>query len=191
MKRKGFTLLEILLTISIIGVLAAVLLRVITAVMPDVGKAKFLKAYSTARTVISEIISDTTLYPDDEYMIDTEGTEMKLNPNYGFANTVKPPYGLYNETAYSGSCKLPNIFADRLNMDTKGTCLNVWYHSPREGVSYKFIKDGDVHKIAISAMADNNIVFGYAVVANDGDVSCENAPSKNYCETMLELRQGR
>ena len=199
MRREGFTLLEILLAICITAVIASVLLKVITAATPDVGKAKFLKAYSTTKTVIAEIIADTSLYPDSRYTDekDAQGNRKK-NPNYGFANTTKPTYGFYamaHPSRYQGDCKLPNIFADRLGMSPKdGGCTSSWYDYPRGAVSYKFAKDGTGYKITIASLAGNSdkVIFGYAEVGNDGYVTCkEVSKTKNYCKNMYELRQGQ
>lgn len=196
MIKKGFTLLEILLTLAIMGVLAAVLLRCIAAAMPDAGKAKFLKAYSATRTVVAEMINDSSLYPDTSEFLE----DGSVNPNYGFANTTKPVYGLYSDEDFSGDCKFANIFADRLNLI--GSSCDSWYVSRREGVEYllpkvnKLTSDFQIRIAPKGKTNDSEMILGGINVTIDGDVTCVNASliaednHRKYCENMLDLRQG-
>ena len=181
MLRKGFTLLEILLTLAIIGALAAVLLKVITNAMPDAGKAKFLKAYSTTRLIVSEMINDSSLYPDTD-----EASEM-----YGFANTTQPFYGFYNDPEFSGDQKFEKIFADRLSLKPNGA----WYESRREGTAYSFAKgkcdDKPAYIVTIIPRGDENNDLGKICVFNDGDVKCDEFRGED-CDVkaLMDLRQG-
>ena len=177
MLRKGFTLLEILLTLAIIGALAAVLLKVITNAMPDAGKAKFLKAYSTTRLIVSEMINDSSLYPDTD----------ETSSTYGFANTTQPFYGFYNDPEFSGDQKFAKIFADRLSLKAN----DEWYESARDGIAYKIEGDNKDYAITIAPRGDKNNILGIIKVSNDGDVKCEKFRGED-CDVkaLMDLRQG-
>lgn len=196
MRKNGFTLMEILLALGIVGVLSAVLMKVLTGVAPDVGKAKFLKAYATTRLVVSEMINDTTMYPDMD-----EESEM-----YGFANTDMPAIGLYKDSIYSGENKFINIFADKLN----ATPENGQFFSPRDGIIYKItaktFSDSGPNPICSPGngkgyqidyyVNEGELQLGRAAVCRDGDVVCQNIEGgKQYCGTeekpMHDLRQNQ
>lgn len=64
-KKAAFTMAETLLTLAIIGVVMALMLRAINRVNPDKNKVLFLKSYHAIETVIADIINDSTKY--DQY----------------------------------------------------------------------------------------------------------------------------
>ena len=83
--KKAFTLAETLLTIMIIGILVALMLRAINRVNPDKDKVLFIKAYHATEAAIGNIINDQTKY-DPTYLTDdeidaaeAEGTELNLD----------------------------------------------------------------------------------------------------------------
>ena len=186
MLRKGFTLLEILLTLAIIGALAAVLLKVITNAMPDAGKAKFLKAYSATRLTISDMINDSSLYPDTD----------ETSSTYGFANTTQPFYGFYNDPEFSGDQKFAKIFADRLSL----TYTNEnQYVSKKEGIIYNIKKDDlKGYKIVICTNSseecpkdDSSNVLGQIGVLNNGEIEeCMFRGTACDMKALMDLRQG-
>ena len=69
--KNAFTLAETLLTIMIIGILVALMLRAINRVNPDKDKVLFLKAYHATEAAIGNIINDTTKY-DPTYLTEAE-----------------------------------------------------------------------------------------------------------------------
>lgn len=84
-RASAFTLAETLLTIMIIGILVALMLRAINRVNPDKDKVLFLKAYHATEAAIGYIINDSTKY-DPTYMTDaerdsaeSEGVELNLD----------------------------------------------------------------------------------------------------------------
>ena len=62
MFKKGFTLQELLITIGIIGIVAAIVAPGIVGMMPDQKKMMYMKAYNTLTTLTNEILDDPSLY---------------------------------------------------------------------------------------------------------------------------------
>ena len=52
MKKTGFTLAELLITLGIIGVIVAILVPAVNNAMPDENKAMYLKTYDTLSDTI-------------------------------------------------------------------------------------------------------------------------------------------
>ena len=61
MKKRGFTMAETLITLGIIGVIAAIILPLINKIRPDDMKVGYLKAYDALSTSIKNI-SKSTIY---------------------------------------------------------------------------------------------------------------------------------
>lgn len=62
MKKFGFTLMEIIVTIGIIGVVAAITAPTINNIMPDKNKIKVMKAYKTLSDINAEIMDDKEVW---------------------------------------------------------------------------------------------------------------------------------
>lgn len=60
--KKAFTMAETMLTLTIIGVVMALMLRAINRVNPDKNRVIFLKSYHAIETVVSDAINDGTKY---------------------------------------------------------------------------------------------------------------------------------
>lgn len=80
MKRKiGFTLAEVMITIAVLGVLAAILIPAVMNTSPDQSKVMFKKSYYTLEKTVQAMINDDTYYPAEQ--IDA-GTGKSLGFNY-------------------------------------------------------------------------------------------------------------
>ena len=64
--KKGFTLAEILGTMTLIGVVAAMTLPVIVQARPNKELIMFRKAYAETTRIVNDLINDEDLYPDAE-----------------------------------------------------------------------------------------------------------------------------
>jgi len=167
MKSKAFTLLEILLSMGIIGIIASIMIRLIPNVMPDVNKAQFLRAITTTKIIVSDMINATPLYPDD-YTSDT----------YGFKNTTAPVMGEYADDKYSGDAKFPLIFADRFDADVTVSSGTYSFYSIRENLTYKISGTGGNYTIRF--YDNDNVNIGGVEVSYDGGTKCL-AGVKDYC----------
>ncbi len=61
-KKAAFTLAETLLTLTIIGVIMALMLRSISRVNPDKDKILFIKSYHSIEEAVANIITDSSKY---------------------------------------------------------------------------------------------------------------------------------
>ena len=85
MKKFGFTIQELLITLGIIGIVAAMTAPVIVKIVPDDTKLKYLKTYNTLTTLTNDILGDNTLYW-------TQGYQANGAPNcVGLACTSSAP----------------------------------------------------------------------------------------------------
>lgn len=63
MLKKGFTLAETMITLGILGVLAAILIPSVMKLSPDNNKVMFKKAYYTLERAVTYMINNDTNYP--------------------------------------------------------------------------------------------------------------------------------
>lgn len=106
---KGFTLAEILLTLFIVGVLAAVLIPTITQLAPNNNKAMFKKAYNVIGKAVENMINDESSYPSSAVGTTSDGTNVAV------------PSGFYVATASSKFC---NVLSDNLNTVGAVSCTD-------------------------------------------------------------------
>lgn len=84
MSRKGFTLSEVLITLTIVGIGAAILTPVIINITPDANKIAFKKAYSTIEQTVSTLINDEDYYPSCRHILLTDTSGNKFTVPAGF-----------------------------------------------------------------------------------------------------------
>lgn len=80
--RKAFTLAETLITIGLIGILAAILIPALTAVSPNRNKVMLRKAYTTLEQTVSKMINDGVDYPSGQVVTDSNGHVCQRGFNY-------------------------------------------------------------------------------------------------------------
>ena len=73
-KRLGFTLAEIMIVLTIIGILTAILLPVAINSAPDENVMKFKKGNNTLGTVIRELVNSDKYYANGDLGIRADGT---------------------------------------------------------------------------------------------------------------------
>ncbi len=177
MKKKAFTLMEILLTICIIGIIGTILAKVIGGVMPDIYKAQFLKAYNASKMIVHDMINDSSLYPDED----------TSSPLYGFGNKEAPPRGIYANGPYSGENKFPLIFADKLGVSANNVSGGTFY-STRDNLEYEITGSGAYTITFYATIKDERTALGGLNVTQDGKVSCFSA--RDYCgDKMTDLKR--
>lgn len=62
MKKSGFTLAELIITLTIIGVASALIVPALSDLIPDKNKAKVLRYYAMIGSAVDGMLSDENLY---------------------------------------------------------------------------------------------------------------------------------
>jgi prepilin-type N-terminal cleavage/methylation domain-containing protein len=116
--KKGFTLQELLITLGIIGIVAAVLAPAISNISPNKYKTRYMKAYNTLTRIVTDMIEDEDLFPN---IYDYKG---KLKSGFKSKSAVAvAPYNESSSIYYisndpATNCKFDKIFASKLNINT-------------------------------------------------------------------------
>jgi prepilin-type N-terminal cleavage/methylation domain-containing protein len=111
MKKHGYTLAELLISITIIGVLTAIILPLVNKYKPDANKAIYLTTYDSIVTAVQNMINNDKIYP----MPSNNDADSYLN--YPLTNQVAVTI---DGTAISAnSAKFCNVLA--LSFNTLGT----------------------------------------------------------------------
>ena len=114
MIKKGFTLQELLITLAIVGVVAALTVPGIVGMMPDKKKATYMKCYSTLARLTNEILDNPTFYYTT---YDNTG-----NPNCSGMDCTEISEDLREKYSIQDSLeKFPRLFAGHLNLTEEPT----------------------------------------------------------------------
>ena len=141
MIKKGFTLQELLITIGIIGVVAAMVIPAIGKIMPDKIKAKYMKTYQAITTITSELLEDPNLY----WTIYNDSGEVE---KVGLENTDEPlaedPL-IPDKSQASGNCKFAYLLYTRLNtVEDSFVCSSESTFTTTDGIDWIVAdKDGE------------------------------------------------
>lgn len=127
MKKFGFTLAEVLITMGLVGIVAAIALPSLNKAIPDSNKAKVLKAYNTITNINQKLLNDPRLYPGvenaagEECNVRQDGLSCTETP-VAWRNLVSNRYhnnsldGVVTSVALSGTRKYLNLFAMNLEI---------------------------------------------------------------------------
>ncbi len=117
MKNKAFTLTELLIALAVIGVLIAILLPVISNLMPDQNSLMAKRAYYAVQTITSDLLNNEACYPDKSQAPDIDARE-GFDDGYGYADCTMWG-GRYNED-YIGTedanSKFLTLFVNKLDL---------------------------------------------------------------------------
>ena len=115
MKRKGFTLAEVIIALGIVGLVAAISAPLINGIFPDKNKLMVLKTYKTISDITFEMLNDPSLYRKDICNFPNINAPVTC---VGLGYVTQPeviPYN--NDQNYSGITKYPYIFASKLELE--------------------------------------------------------------------------
>ncbi len=105
MKSKGFTLVEVLITLAIIGIVAAIMSPIIGGLIPDKNKAMVLKFSKTITDLNADMLNNSSLY----YSGDTNCTGLDCQQQ-----PLDSPYNA--DSKYKGATKYPYLLAGNLQV---------------------------------------------------------------------------
>ena len=74
--KKAFTLIEVMITLTVIGIITAVIIPVAIQSKPDENLMKFKKAHNTLYQVISTLINSDKYYLDGDLGIKADGSDV-------------------------------------------------------------------------------------------------------------------
>ena len=123
--KKAFTLAEVLITLGIIGVIAALIVPAISNVKPDKNKTAYLQVYDTISSTVNSLAHNSKIYPT----CNNPNVEDNVNcSQYPLLNTSRPLDERYNNAIYQGDRKLCSLMALSLGVaeDDIG-CSNTTY----------------------------------------------------------------
>ena len=129
MKKFGFTLTEMLIALTVIGIISAITAPILRGMMPNQNRIMIKRAYNITANVVKDLIDNTTLFSP----FDADGTEVIYK---GFDNTNAV---VHNGKTYSGSTKFPDLFLDSIGAtnSTASTC-NVDFQSKRTTIQTSY-----------------------------------------------------
>ena len=190
MKRKGFSLAEVLITIGIIGVIAVLAVPGISKAMPDRNKSKIVKYYNLIDKTTQELINNEDIY----YRSDIGSATSSDFDDNGLPKTStkfgciglncdsRPKNTDFNKDEYEGICKYPNLLAETLNLTNLVKCS-----SSSAGKSVGFSNDGAYWEISAEG---NDISKGYKILIDidsqeKGDNCIYNKSSCKYPDIFM------
>ena len=138
-KFKAFTLVELMIALTVIGILSALVLPMLSNNSPNRNKMMMKKAYYTITDVVNELVNDTALYPE----IDSSGNEY-----VGFDNLQSA----CEAGGCSGLGKFPSLFPKQLNIDG-----DITYGGSENSYSYFTTNDGMSWVVHSEKMTGHNI----------------------------------
>ena len=115
MKKLGFTLSELLVTLGVIGVVAALTAPAISDLMPDSNKLTMIKIVNNVETITADILENPGLY---NYRFDSEGNPICI----GLECDGKPTSAQYTSVSHSlisGDKKFPYLISEVLGLEEK------------------------------------------------------------------------
>ena len=165
MKKKGFTLSEVLVTLGIVGVIAALTVPSLMNLRPDDVKMKFIKAYGTLTSIVSDVFGDTSYYYVPAYNANGDpicrGLRCYSNNDqndYNMLNTAHPELNLpdYINWIRNPRRKLAMILASKMNLQNNISCNgNICTFTTTDGVWFRIEDTGNRHDIVIDVNPSN------------------------------------
>ncbi len=115
MKKFGFTLSELLITVGIVGVVAALTAPAVSNIMPDKNKMMFMKNYKELTTITEKLLQDPELYYTT-YTLDIETGRKKANC-IGLQCRQIPKKYPYNTDKFKDGQKYQYLLASYLGVE--------------------------------------------------------------------------
>lgn len=140
MKKFGFTLSELLVTIGVIAVVAAMLAPLLTGLMPDKDKTQVLKIYKTVVTTNQELLDDPSL----NWVQNIDGSTCD-DGLVCFGLPFNPKYS--NHQKYGYIYKYCYLLADKLSLIEEPTEGSPFTFTTADGVEWEISTTEDLRYI--------------------------------------------
>lgn len=127
--KNAFTLAEVLLTLTILGVVAAITIPLIQNTIPSTNKALFRKSYLTLQRAIENMLNDEVIYPSE---ITTNSGGFTYQRGFNYTTDPTSAAGTKNKFCY--------YLAQELNLNGSAICPEA---SPSTLESTKFATTTD------------------------------------------------
>ena len=164
MKKNAFTLAEILIALSIIGVISAITLSSIHQIMPDKDKGVVLKVFQTLNEVNRNVLGNPSLYM---FNSDCPAHIMMCN--------AKPVDGEHENDKYQGINKYPSLLMDNLTLSDSAP-------TPSGGSCSFTTSDGLVWSVA----SDSN--NGYDIIIDTGNDKRQDCTYSSSCKNPRKFK---
>ena len=158
--KKGFTLQEVLITLVVVGIVAAIAIPGMVGNMPSKDHNQLLKAYSTITRILENILDETSdMFDIDEDCADNI-LNCNLNPDLFGGNGILSSLNI-NELNDSNSKKLASLVYT--NLSIKSGELGDTTFISTDGITWTFSDDsGNV-----------NVTIGTEKYTNTGDITVQ------------------
>lgn len=183
MKKQGFTLAEFLMTLGVIGVVAAFLIPAISNAMPDGNKALYLKTYDTLSEAIKSLATNSRIYTVCD---NTNNVDCSANPLLNVQRPIMSP--LNQDARYQGQAKLCNLLALSFGVNTDNTsctadAYNYSDNTFKDNLSF-ITKNGMQWKVAqqVYSIADGNAQYQTDIYVDVNGNKGNNCLYSNACQ---------
>ena len=152
--KKAFTLTELLIAVGVVGVLAVILMPVITNMMPDQNAIMAKRAYYTVQNVVSDMINNGECYPDTSKAADDSVRRIGFDDGYYYPNCENWKLDDADHFYTADVCEKDDSEEDGCKKDSAGNKI-ILHHKgdPKEGdASLKFSK---IFQLSLIDKADN------------------------------------
>lgn len=128
MKKTGFTLSELIVSLSIIGIASALMMPAISKLVPDRNKTKVISIQSKLVSAVDNLLDDDMIYwcLDNE---DKEGLSCEGMP------TIQSNF--HNEN-FRGSQKFENLMVRQLGLEDAASVIDRFRYRTPDGVNWRF-----------------------------------------------------
>jgi len=124
--KHGFTLPEILITLTIVGIVAAIAMPALKGAKPNQEMIMLKKAYYLVSRTVGELINDEELYPDNEDHPELDGfANVSIQEQTGTEATYRNVSYGGNSPLYPSRLKFCGLFAARMNLVGSDRCSNI------------------------------------------------------------------
>ena len=178
MNKKGFTLAEVVVTLGVVGVVAAVTAPSLVNLIPDKNKVQMLKAYKLINDANIEFLNDPGFYMTDGSCVGLDCDDAPLRPIPGVS-----------EDEIKGGIKYGRLLCHKMHSDGCSTGTNKVSFTTPDGVYWEIDKSRNV-TIDIHAASGQSIyhfkVDKHGKVTGDDDLTIQYLKTRDKLNNKLE-----